>query len=71
MPRLKWTDDEIAKLRSLAGRVPAREIAAELGRTPGSLVVQASKLKIPLRCSRSGRVAPRDGTSYPSAPTNS
>jgi hypothetical protein len=55
MPHSKWTDDDIAKLKSLAGKVPAKDIARELGRTPGSLVVRASKLKIPLRCSRNGQ----------------
>lgn len=55
MPRSRWTDDEIAKLKSLAGKLPAKDIAAELGRSPGSLAVRASKLKITLRCNRNGR----------------
>jgi len=55
MTGAKWNDDQIAKLKSLAGKVPARDIAAELGRSPGALAVQASKLKIPLRCTRNGR----------------
>ena len=45
MTGAKWNDDQIAKLKSLAGKVPARDIAAELGRSPGALAVQASKLK--------------------------
>jgi hypothetical protein len=31
MPYGKWTDDDVAKLKNLAGKVPARDIAAELG----------------------------------------
>jgi hypothetical protein len=57
MPYAKWTDDDIAKIKCLAGKVPAKDIAAELGRSPGYLAVQASKLKIPLRCDRSRRAA--------------
>ena len=40
--RRPWSEDDIAKLRSMAGRFPAREIATELGRSPGAVVVEAS-----------------------------
>jgi hypothetical protein len=69
MPYGKWTDDDIAKLKNLAGKVPARDIAAELGRTLGCLAVQASKLKIPLRCNRYNRGTSPEKPSRP-APTN-
>jgi len=46
--RRPWSEDDVAKLKSLAGRRPAKEIAAELGRTAGATVVEASKLKISL-----------------------
>ena len=46
--RRPWSEDDIAKLKSMAGRLPAKEIAAELGRSPGATVVEASKLKISL-----------------------
>ena len=60
MPYPKWTDEDIAKIKSLAGKVPAKDIARELGRTPASLAVRASKLKIPLRYNRDGeRPLPR------------
>jgi hypothetical protein len=51
MPRTKrtWTESDIAKLKSMAGKIPAKEIAAELGRTPGAINVEASKLRISLR----------------------
>jgi hypothetical protein len=48
MPRRPWSEDDIAKLKSMAGRLPAKEIAAELGRSSGATVVEASKLKISL-----------------------
>jgi hypothetical protein len=57
--RRPWSEDDIAKLKSMAGRFPAREIAAELGRSPGAVWVEASKLKIPL-----GR---RSGTPRPAS----
>jgi hypothetical protein len=49
MPILKsWTEADNAKLKNLAGKHPPAKIAAELGRTVGATVVQASKLKISL-----------------------
>jgi hypothetical protein len=47
--RRVWTEDDIAKLKSMAGRFTLSEIAAELGRTKGATAIAASKLKIPLR----------------------
>jgi hypothetical protein len=44
-----WTEDDNAKIKSLAGKIPASRIAGRLGRTKGAVVVQASKLKISLR----------------------
>lgn len=49
MRRNPWTEEDIAKIKNLAGKVPASTIAGELGRTKAALVVQASKLKISLR----------------------
>jgi hypothetical protein len=46
--RRAWTQDDIVKLRNLAGRYRLRNIAAELGRSPGATAVQASKLGISL-----------------------
>ena len=48
MPRRPWSEDDVAKLRSMAGRLPTNEIAAELGRSPQATMVEASKLKISL-----------------------
>jgi len=52
MPKRGWTNDDIAKLRSLASRVPVRDIAAELGRSPGATVLKAHQLRLSLRCTR-------------------
>jgi len=46
----RWTEDDIAKLRRLAGKVPAKDIASELGRSSGATAVEASKLGLSLRC---------------------
>ena len=46
--RRLWSEDEIAQLKSMAGRFPAKEIAAELGRSSGAIFVEASRLNIPL-----------------------
>ena len=50
--RRPWSEDDIAKLKSMAGKLPAKEIAAELGRSPGATVVEASKLGLSLRTHR-------------------
>ena len=58
--RYPWSEDDVAKLKSLAGRRTTKEIAAELGRTTGATVVEASKLTISLDTRRhSGRPANR------------
>ena len=69
MPSSKWTEDDISKLKRLAGTLPAKAIAAELGRSQGAVVVEASKLKVSLRYTRNGRRSAIEKTSPP-APTN-
>lgn len=44
-----WSEEDIAKLKSMAGRRPVKDIAAALGRTVEATVVAASKLKLSLR----------------------
>jgi hypothetical protein len=63
----RWTEDDIAKLKRLAGKVPAKDIAAELGRSRGATVVEASKLRLSLRCSKR---RPTGANQSASAPTN-
>ena len=48
MPK-HWSNQDIERLRSLAQTRKAADIAAELGRTPGSLAVKAHQLGISLR----------------------
>ena len=50
-----WTEEDNTTLKSLAGKMPTARIAAELGRSPGATVVQASKLKVSLRTRRHTR----------------
>ena len=45
----RWSEEEISKLKSMAGKMPVGQIAAELGRTEGALFVEASRLKLSLR----------------------
>ena len=47
--RRTWTEDDITKLKSMAGKLALREIATRLGRTPGATAVVASRLKVSLR----------------------
>jgi hypothetical protein len=51
MPHSKraWTEDDIAKLKSMAGKVPWEGIAAKLGRSRGALAVKACELGVSLR----------------------
>ena len=58
--RRPWSEDELAKLKSMAGKLPAEEIAAELGRSPAAINVTACKQGVSLRTrprhsGRSGR----------------
>lgn len=51
-----WTTEDIEKLKSLAGKMPVSQIAAQLGRSRGATAVEASKLKISLRRHRGERL---------------
>jgi hypothetical protein len=44
-----WSEEDIAKLKRMAGRRPARDITIELGRSVEATVVVASRLKLSLR----------------------
>ena len=61
-----WTENDIAKLKSLAGKLPVKEIAAELGRSSGAMILEAHKLGLSLRRSRSAQ--PRHHVSASSEP---
>ena len=50
-----WTEENIARLKTMAGKIPAKQIAAELGRTLGATAIEASKLGLSLRLRRAGR----------------
>jgi hypothetical protein len=45
----KWTAEDFATLRQLAGRVPAAEIARRLGRTKHAVQLQGRTLGLSLR----------------------
>ena len=46
--RRPWSEDELGKLKSMAGKLPAEEIAAELGRSPAAINVAACKQGVSL-----------------------
>jgi hypothetical protein len=52
--RRNWTIEEVAKLRNLAGKMPAAKIASELGRGLSATMVKAYQLRVSMRC-RPGR----------------
>jgi len=41
-----WSDEDIKKLRMLAGTMPVTKIAKELGRTTGTVLAKAVEQKI-------------------------
>jgi hypothetical protein len=47
--RRPWTDDDIAKLQSMARRYPTKQIAKELGRGVPATIMMAHTLRISLR----------------------
>ncbi|BAL07774.1 MULTISPECIES: hypothetical protein [Bradyrhizobium] len=57
MPRWKeaWTEDEVAKLKALAGTMPLTLIAKELDRTAGAVLAKAAEEKLSIVHTRSGR----------------
>jgi|tagenome__1003787_1003787.scaffolds.fasta_scaffold20041934_1 hypothetical protein len=65
MPKSKraWKEEDIAKLKAMAGKVPGERIAAELGRTLGALAVKACELGLSLRTIPRGKRARVDGDS--------
>jgi hypothetical protein len=54
----RWSEEDISKLKSLAGKMPVGQIAAKLGRTEGAVMVEASKLKLSLRFHRTQQPQP-------------
>ena len=47
--RRAWSEEEIAKLRSMAKRYPTHVIAAELGRGVSATMVRAHELRLSLK----------------------
>jgi hypothetical protein len=61
--RRAWKEEDIAKLKAMAGKEPGERIAAELGRTLGATAVQASKRGLSLRTKRRGGAGTADADS--------
>jgi hypothetical protein len=43
-----WSDDDLSRLRKLAGTKPITMIAKELGRTTGTVLAKAIEQKLPV-----------------------
>ena len=54
MKNQRWTEEDLAKLRSMAGKFPTEEIARALGRTPSAVKMKAYLLKVSLGWRRRG-----------------
>ena len=71
-----WSEEDIAKLKSMAGRRRAKDIAVALGRSVEATVVAASRMKLSLRTrfefgrAASVRVSIRCERAATAAPTN-
>jgi hypothetical protein len=50
--RRAWKENDIARLKAMAGKIPVERISAELGRTVGAIAAEASRLGLSLRTSR-------------------
>ena len=48
MKNQRWTEEDLAKLRSMAGKFPTEEIARALGRPPSAIKMRAYLLKVSL-----------------------
>ncbi|MBR1251916.1 hypothetical protein JQ609_34005 [Bradyrhizobium sp. AUGA SZCCT0169] len=55
MKRKRWSDDDIAKLRGMAQKMPPTQIAAALGRGVAAVTVKAHELKLSLRMHPAGQ----------------
>jgi len=61
-----WTEDDIAKLKTMAGKIPAQLIATRLGRTLGATNVEACMLGLSLRIRRASRTVKAEAEDTPS-----
>jgi hypothetical protein len=53
--RRPWTDEDVAKLKSMAQKYPSAQIASEIGRPIASVRTKARELAISLRMDRGQR----------------
>lgn len=63
--RRPWTEEEVAKLKSLAGSYSTVQIAEELGRRVAGTIAKAAELHISLRKKRTFSVKDKSTCSEP------
>ena len=59
----RWSEDDVAKLKSMAQKQSAAAIAAQLGRSAAATIVKAHELKLSLR------VRPEKRSNEPNPPS--
>jgi hypothetical protein len=59
--RDRWNDEDLTRLRDLAGKMPPGDLARELRRSAAALAIKACELGISLRVARTGPRGPRAG----------
>ena len=60
-----WTEEDNAKLKSLAGTMRVEALAAEMCRSPGAVMVQASNLRLSLAYKKQRRASFHNPQSAP------
>ncbi|MDB5688059.1 MAG: hypothetical protein JWR77_2648 [Rhizorhabdus sp.] len=52
--RVRWNDEDLARLRALAGKMRPGDLAGELSRSAAAIAIKACELGISLRVARTG-----------------
>jgi hypothetical protein len=52
--RVRWSDEDLTRLRALAGKIPPGDLARELRRSAAAIKIKACELGISLRVARTG-----------------
>jgi hypothetical protein len=52
--RVRWNDEDLTRLRALAGKMPPGDLARELRRSAAAIKIKACALGISLRVARTG-----------------
>jgi hypothetical protein len=59
--RVRWNDEDLARLRDLAGKMPPGDLAREMGRSNAAIAIKACEMGISLRMAKTGPRGQRAG----------